>query len=63
MIVKTSALFDGRGRVLHNQQITIEQGRITRVSTAKDKPAIDLTGLTVMPGWTDTHTHPTLVFQ
>jgi len=57
MVVKTTTLIDGKGRVLRNQEITIEGGRIMRIADAKQKPTIDLSGLTVMPGWIDTHVH------
>ena len=57
LIIKTGTLIDGKGQVLRNQEITIENGRITRVAAATHKPAIDLSSLTVMPGWIDTHVH------
>ena len=57
IVIRTSTLIDGKGHVLRNQEIAITGSRITRVSAAKDKPTIDLTGLTVMPGWIDTHVH------
>ena len=57
VIVKTSTLIDGRGQVLRNQEIVIEGGRIVRVAPARSKPTYDLSGMTVMPGWIDTHVH------
>ena len=57
VIVKTTTLIDGKGHVLRNKELTIESGRITRIADAKQKPTIDLSGLTVMPGWIDTHVH------
>ena len=63
-VIKTTTLIDGKGHVLHNQDITIENGRITRIAaSSRSKAGIDLSGLTVMPGWIDTHVHPTLVLQ
>jgi imidazolonepropionase-like amidohydrolase len=61
--ITTTTLFDGSGHVLRNQQITIENGRIARIAPGRDNPAIDLSGLTVMPGWIDTHVHPTWFFN
>ncbi|HEY2019324.1 MAG TPA: amidohydrolase family protein, partial [Bryobacteraceae bacterium] len=57
IVIKTTTLIDGKGRVLKNQEITIDGGRITRIGDAKQKPTIDLSGLTVMPGFIDTHVH------
>ena len=50
-------------RRLHLKEIVIEGSRITRIADAKRKPAIDLTGLTVTPGWIDTHVHVTWYFN
>lgn len=57
VIIKTGTLIDGKGRVLRNQEITVENGRITHVGAATHKPTIDLSNLTVTPGWIDTHVH------
>jgi imidazolonepropionase-like amidohydrolase len=67
LIVKTTMLFDGKGHVLRNREIAIENGRITRISNgisnSAAKPNIDLSGLFVMPGWIDTHIHATWYFN
>src|ERR1035438_7924411 len=63
VIVRTSTLIDGKGHVLKNQQLTIEGGRITHIADARQKPDLDLSGLTVMPGWIDTHIHATWYFN
>ncbi len=57
IVVRTTTLIDGKGHVLRNKEITIENGRITHIGDVKSKPTIDLAGLTVMPGWIDTHVH------
>src|SRR6266699_3662581 len=57
VVIRTSTILDGKGNVLKNKELVIENGRITRIADAKQKPTIDLTGLTVMPGWIDTHVH------
>ena len=63
VVIRTSTLLDGKGHVLKNRDLVIEGGRITRIGDAKGKPAIDLTGMTVMPGWIDTHVHATWYFN
>ena len=63
VVIRTSNLLDGKGRVLKNTDLVIEGGRITRMGKASGKAAIDLTGMTVMPGWIDTHVHPTWYFN
>jgi imidazolonepropionase-like amidohydrolase len=57
LVLQTSVLLDGKGAVLKNQQIVIEGDRIVSVGPGKAKVDYDLTGLTVMPGWIDTHVH------
>jgi imidazolonepropionase-like amidohydrolase len=63
VVIRTSTLIDGKGHVLRNKELVIEGGKITRIADAKQKPTIDLTGLTVMPGWIDTHVHATWYFN
>jgi imidazolonepropionase-like amidohydrolase len=63
VVVRTSTIIDGKGHVLKNKQLTIENGRITHIADARQKPDIDLTGLTLMPGWIDTHIHATWYFN
>ena len=57
VVLQTNVILDGKGGVLKNQQIVIEGGRIVSVGPGKAKVDYDLTGLTVMPGWIDTHVH------
>lgn len=62
-VVRTGTLIDGKGHVLKNQEIVIENGKITRIGDAKQKPTVDLSRFTVMPGWIDTHVHITWYFN
>lgn len=62
-VIKTGTLIDGKGHVLKNQEIVIENGKITRIGDAKQKPTVDLSRFTVMPGWIDTHVHITWYFN
>lgn len=57
IVIKTSTILDGKGGVLHNKMIVVENGRIARVANGGGKATYDLSGLTVMPGWIDTHVH------
>ena len=57
IVLQTSTILDGRGAILKNQQIVIEGSGIVSVSGGTAKPTYDLRGLTVMPGWIDTHVH------
>jgi imidazolonepropionase-like amidohydrolase len=58
VVVRASAVFDGRGNVLRNQRIAVDGSRIVRVEPDTGGAATyDLRGLTVMPGWIDTHVH------
>lgn len=57
VILKTTTILDGKGQVLKNKQIVIDGTRISAVSDATDRATYDLSGLTVMPGWIDTHVH------
>jgi imidazolonepropionase-like amidohydrolase len=55
--IQTGVLLDGRGGVLRNRRITVEGGKIVAIGTGTGKADYDLSGLTVMPGWIDTHVH------
>src|SRR5437773_1452103 len=57
IVLQTSTILDGKGGVLRNQQIVIEGPRIQSVHTGTLPATYDLRGLTVMPGWIDTHVH------
>ena len=63
MVIRTTTLIDGRGHVAKNRDIVVENGVIAQLGPAKGKATIDLSGLTVMPGWIDTHVHPTWYFN
>ncbi len=57
IVLRTGTLLDGKGGVLKDRQIVVEGSRIVSVGPAGEKPTYDLRGLTVMPGWIDTHVH------
>ena len=63
LVLQTSTILDGKGGVLRNQQIVIQGARIETIDTGHRSPTYDLRGLTVMPGWIDTHVHLTWHFD
>ncbi len=58
VVVRAGRLFDGQ-EVRSRVDITVEGGRISRVEPAASgrRVTYDLSALTVMPGWIDTHVH------
>ncbi|HXS95798.1 MAG TPA: amidohydrolase family protein [Candidatus Limnocylindrales bacterium] len=57
IVLQTSTILDGKGGTLTGRQIVIENGKIASIGQGSEKPTYDLRGLTVMPGWIDTHIH------
>ncbi len=59
IVLKAATILDGRGQVLHNTIIVVEGAKIARIGGGAPAGAItyDLSGLTVTPGWIDTHAH------
>jgi imidazolonepropionase-like amidohydrolase len=55
--IQASRVLDGRGKVLDNVRIVVRDGRIQRIEPGAGPSTLDLRGLTVMPGWIDTHVH------
>lgn len=67
IVLRASQAFDGKGGVLRDVAIVVQHGKILRMETGADAakvqhPDYDLRGLTVMPGWIDTHVHITAHF-
>ena len=59
VVIQAGTLLDGKGGVLRNQQVVVQGGHIVSVGPAGTrKPDYDLSGMTLMPGWIDTHVHP-----
>jgi imidazolonepropionase-like amidohydrolase len=63
IVIETSTILDGRGGVRKGQQIVVEGSRIRSVGLGNAAATYDLRGLTVMPGWIDTHIHLTWHFD
>jgi imidazolonepropionase-like amidohydrolase len=59
IVLKATTVLDGKGQIVRNTIIVVEGGKIARIGGAVPPGAItyDLTGLTLTPGWIDTHAH------
>lgn len=59
IVLRAQTVLDGKGQVLHNTILVIENGKIARIGGDAPAGAItyDLAGLTITPGWIDTHAH------
>lgn len=62
VVIAADVVLDGRGHVLRNTRIVIENGRIAAFDTKAGPVDYDLRGLTVLPGWIDAHVHITWSF-
>lgn len=62
VVIAASAVFDGRGHVLPNTRIVVQDGKIVTLDPKAEPVDYDLRGLTVMPGWIDAHVHITWSF-
>ena len=57
IVIRAMTLIDGKGGVMRNASIVVQGTRITRIDAGAQAATYDLKGLTVMPGWIDTHLH------
>ena len=59
IVLKASTILDGKGHTLTNTTVVIAGGKIAGIggTVPDDSTTYDLTGLTVTPGWIDTHSH------
>jgi len=57
VVIKAGRLIDGRGNVLSNGAVAVTDGKIVSVGTAGNMVTYDLEGLTLLPGFIDTHVH------
>ena len=55
--LRAPLMLDGRGGARPDVTVTVSGGRITAVGTATGPATYDLTGLTLLPGFIDTHVH------
>ena len=57
IVIRAATLIDGKGGVTGNVSIVVQGSRIARIDAGAQGTTYDLKGLTVMPGWIDTHVH------
>ena len=62
IVIAASTLLDGKGHVLHDTRIVVEGSKIAAVDPKAGPVDYDLRGLTVLPGWIDSHVHITWSF-
>jgi imidazolonepropionase-like amidohydrolase len=62
IVIAASTVFDGKGDVVHYTRIVIEGSKIVRIDPKAEPVDYDLRGLTVLPGWIDSHVHITWIF-
>lgn len=55
--IAADTVLDGRGATLRNVTLRLDGSRIASVDKGGGRATYDLRGLTVMPGWIDTHVH------
>src|ERR1051325_10919440 len=62
IVIAASTVLDGKGGVLHDTRIVVEGSKIVRIEPNASPVNYDLRGLTVLPGWIDSHVHITWIF-
>ena len=63
IVIGASTVLDGKGHVLHDVRIVVEGSKIAAIGPKNAaRVDYDLSGLTVLPGWIDAHTHITWIF-
>jgi imidazolonepropionase-like amidohydrolase len=56
-VIAASTVLDGKGHVLHDTRIVVEGSTIVAIDPKAAPINYDLRGLTVLPGWIDSHVH------
>jgi len=57
IVIAVGTALDGKGGVLRNTRIVVQDGRIAAIDPSAAPVDYDLRGRTLMPGWIDTHVH------
>lgn len=62
LVIAVSTALDGKGNILHDTRIVVSGSKIVAIDPKASPIDYDLRGLTVMPGWIDSHVHITSSF-
>src|SRR5437899_9305800 len=62
IVIGARLLLDGRGHVLRDTRIVVEDSKIVALDPNSSPVDYDLRGFTVLPGWIDSHVHITWSF-
>jgi imidazolonepropionase-like amidohydrolase len=57
IVIAVGTALDGKGGVLRNTRIVVQDGKIAAIDPSAAPVDYDLRGRTLMPGWIDTHVH------
>src|SRR6185503_19160830 len=57
VVIKADTVLDGKGGTLTNTSLVVQGAKIAKIDPNASGVTYDLRGLTVMPGWIDTHAH------
>src|SRR5687767_9717664 len=64
LVLTNARILDGKGGVIDSGSVVVRDGKIVSVAAGKATAAgarvIDVNGMTVMPGFIDSHRHPIL---
>jgi imidazolonepropionase-like amidohydrolase len=61
-VIAAGTLLDGKGHALRDTRIVVEGSKIVAIDSKAGPVDYDLSGLTVLPGWIDSHVHITWSF-
>ena len=62
IVIAAGVVLDGKGHILRNTRIVVEDSKIVAIDPSASPVDYDLRGLTVLPGWIDAHAHITWSF-